>query len=94
MSGGLLELADGIFLRGAKVFRELVPIEPPKGGKSPNDDWLLKTPFEILRSGNDGSTELNEDDVDDDLDVANCWEALCILNSALVLFLDGSCISL
>ena len=94
MSCCLPELAGGIFLRGANVFRELLPSVPPKGGRSPSDDWVLKTPFVGLRSGNDWSTELNEDEVDEDLEVANCCEALWILVSALVLFLSGSFVSL
>ena len=84
------EPLDGGFFKGAKLFLALPPSGPPKGGKSPSDDWVLKSPLLVFRSGSDGSIELKEDDVDEDLEVANCCDALWILVSALVVFLGGS----
>ena len=56
------------------MLRELPLTAPPNGGKSPRDDWVLKTPLVVLRSGKDWSTELKEDAVEEDLDVANCCD--------------------
>ena len=89
----MAELLEGIFFRGAKVFRALVLSWPPSGGKSPKDDCVLKTPLLWWRSGNEWSIELKEDELDDDFDVASGW-VFCVFESPLTIVANGAWISL
>ena len=82
LSEDLLVELEGNFLRGDNVFRAL--LWPPSGGKSPNDDWVLKTSLGGWRSDKDWSTELNDDELED-FDAANWWAILCEFESPLTI---------
>ena len=84
-SKDLPDVFEGVFLRGANVFRALPTAWPPSGGKSPRDDWVLKTPLAGWRSGKDWSTELNDDEVEEDFDVANWLVRFCKFESPLAI---------
>ena len=46
LSVGFLNALDWFFFIGANELRLLLLIVPPNGGRSPKEDWALKTPLD------------------------------------------------